>query len=904
MRPWWFLASLLCSGCLVPDSFVEAVLDRDGDGWRTDVIGGGDCDDGNPDVNPRGVEICGNDLDDDCDGTADLTGIGAKVWFFDGDGDGFGTATRDLLRCTKPRDHVEDSSDCDDGRDDIHPGAEDVCGNGLDEDCDLIIDNGGDPRRYWRDYDGDGAARRTDFIEACSRPPGYIDKTRSAYFDCNDLDPTISPLATESWYDGVDQDCFGANDYDMDGDSFTVSSALVQVPSILRSDAEDCDDTNRNISPTAPEIPYDGIDQNCDPTDDDDADLDGYPAALHGGTDCDDTDPAIHPGAVEIPYDRIDQDCDPSNEWDGDGDGQVVDPTTPENLVLLAGIRVPPGAGGTDCHDGDASIFLGAPEVCDGGPDQDCDGDLIEEFDCDADGYTAEGAPAGSADDCDDTDPDIHPGRYDPPYDGRDVDCGDRDDFDADGDGQTWTFYGGTDCDDRDPTVFLGAPELCEDGVDQDCDGGLTCGPTGHFDLADFPIDLTLDDWTVDGTPSAGPWHRNPTRHLGVFLARDTTADPVDTTERLAIVRLDRSGASSWLAAIHLVDDADPSFDSTFDGLLGAMLCDVQDDLEPELLVWTEAWLFAFRSADVLPGPSGPRPTILHRTPSQAAEIVDLRVDPSGVDAQAAPWARCLQGPRKAVPVVSWYPHEPGTELAAGTGFAVLGDVPWGRPGSGHSSTLHDAASDWGVHPVHPGSARSMVPTFSPASLSTAPTATLQVVESERDPPRVLVKPLSLAGGLSTDLRDPFTRFDYDGFPAGPEMAVVATVPDAREHLFLDDLDTVALLDESGDPPRIWEPALRPDPVPLRLAVQGGPFGERSATYVWSSPDGTTGGLAWAPGGPRVTGTASPPWTLAIDPAERPRIWPLDVDDDGDDDVVLLLPGAPARFLWLEKPSD
>ena len=36
--------------------------------------------------------------------------------------------------------------------------------------------------------------------------------------DCDDADATVFPGATDTWYDGVDQDCAGDNDYDFDGD--------------------------------------------------------------------------------------------------------------------------------------------------------------------------------------------------------------------------------------------------------------------------------------------------------------------------------------------------------------------------------------------------------------------------------------------------------------------------------------------------------------------------------------------------------------------------------------------------------------------------------------------------------------------------------------------------------------
>ncbi|MSP56999.1 MAG: hypothetical protein EXR69_15565, partial [Myxococcales bacterium] len=36
--------------------------------------------------------------------------------------------------------------------------------------------------------------------------------------DCNDADATVHPDATDTWYDGIDSDCAGDDDYDQDGD--------------------------------------------------------------------------------------------------------------------------------------------------------------------------------------------------------------------------------------------------------------------------------------------------------------------------------------------------------------------------------------------------------------------------------------------------------------------------------------------------------------------------------------------------------------------------------------------------------------------------------------------------------------------------------------------------------------
>lgn len=61
------------------------------------------------------------------------------------------------------------------------------------------------------------------------------------------------------------------------------------------------------VSPLFPETPYNGLDDDCDPTTpDDDLDEDGFPIA----EDCDDENPDINPDAEEIPNNGIDEDCD------------------------------------------------------------------------------------------------------------------------------------------------------------------------------------------------------------------------------------------------------------------------------------------------------------------------------------------------------------------------------------------------------------------------------------------------------------------------------------------------------------------------------------------------------------------------------------------------------------------
>ncbi|MCB9762498.1 MAG: hypothetical protein H6739_22055 [Alphaproteobacteria bacterium] len=125
--------------------------------------------------------------------------------------------------------------------------------------------------------------------------------------DCDDTDPDVHPEAPEQPYDGIDQDCDGVDLVDVDEDGWDA----------VEAGGEDCDDDAAAVNPGATEVWYNGLDEDCDGNDDD-QDVDGHGATEAGGDDCDDLDPLIHPGATDTPDDGVDSDCDGS---DGPGTG-------------------------------------------------------------------------------------------------------------------------------------------------------------------------------------------------------------------------------------------------------------------------------------------------------------------------------------------------------------------------------------------------------------------------------------------------------------------------------------------------------------------------------------------------------------------------------------------------------
>ena len=120
-------------------------LDNDSDGYGSAstttqacsapvgyVTNSSDCNDNNANINPNATEIC-DGIDNNCNG---LTDEGVMVTFYqDNDGDGYGNVNATTQACSAPTGYVANSMDCNDNNSAINPGASEICGDGLDNNC-------------------------------------------------------------------------------------------------------------------------------------------------------------------------------------------------------------------------------------------------------------------------------------------------------------------------------------------------------------------------------------------------------------------------------------------------------------------------------------------------------------------------------------------------------------------------------------------------------------------------------------------------------------------------------------------------------------------------------------------------------------------------------------------------
>ncbi len=340
--------------------------------------------------------------------------------------------------------------------------------------------------------------------------------------DCDDTNAQVHPEAIEEC-DGIDNDCDGEIDgaeatggsnwfADLDGDGYgdpNNQSRSCEQPSDHVGNDSDCDDEHADAYPGADEY-CDGYDNNCNNLVDedtavdvsiwyDDNDGDGYGNTNHSVEscdqptdytdeygDCDDADPDSHPGADEV-CDGADNDCDDevdeedaldSSTWYADDDGDAYGDTSDSTTACTRPSGYTDNA--EDCDDSDADINPGRYEECDG-IDNDCDGAI--------DGADAVDAETWYADD-----------------DGDDY--GDADDSQDACDQPSGYVDNSLDCDDGNGDISPDAEEIC-DGADNDCmsytseDGAITLDGTDNYLHIQSAIDDAVSGSTImicDGT--------------------------------------------------------------------------------------------------------------------------------------------------------------------------------------------------------------------------------------------------------------------------------------------------------------------------------------------------------------------------------------------------------------------
>ena len=501
------------------------------------VLDSSDCDDSSAAAFPGGTEVCDN-LDNDCNGSVDDGGLsGPNVFFADTDGDTYGDPDSSIATCLVPDGYSVDDADCDDTDATISPDgveADDLndndCDGWVDEDFirtgDIVIteinrqariggaviqNNGSWVEVYndsartidlsnWTIARGTSTSGQQVAIDPADAPllaPGGY----AVFCDSDDYEASATsawPLTCDYvWGDEAEASTFQGTYRNnvfyirRDADTFSVYSGGSRTTGLL------VDAVSWTYSATAGYWPRNAsYSMSLDSAYFDDTLNDQRTAwcstssSVTGAVTASTTwrwfdvtttvnDEYGTPGSAN--YDCL-------NDPDLDGDGYT---------------------GATDCDEGDATVYPGAPETCND-VDDDCDGvvddtpvdELLWYADIDGDTFgdallvdLACDQPSGFV--ADDTDCDDAVASTNP---GADELCNDIDD-DCDSsvdesavDAPTWyadidlDTYGsdastiddceqpvgyladGGDCDDADAAINPAATETC-DGVDQDCDG-------------------------------------------------------------------------------------------------------------------------------------------------------------------------------------------------------------------------------------------------------------------------------------------------------------------------------------------------------------------------------------------------------------------------------------------------
>jgi Zn-dependent metalloprotease/subtilisin-like proprotein convertase family protein len=356
----------------------------------------GDCNDNNSSINPNATEICGNSIDDNCDGQSDELCV-SYTYYADVDGDGSGNYSSSISTYSNvaPSGYVTVFGDCNDNDSSIQS-----------------------PITYYVDLDNDGIGSSFTASFCSSIAPAGFSTIAG---DCDDDDASIQSLVT--YYVDADGDGFGS--------STTSIWCSAVAPSGFSSQSGDCNDNNSSINPTATEICGNSIDDNCNGQTDElcvsytyYADVDGDGSGNYSSSistysnvapsgyvtvfgDCNDNDSSVQsPVTYFVDYDNdgigssftasfcsstapagfstIAGDCDDDDASiqssvtyyvDADGDGFGSSTTSVWcSAVAPSGFSSQTG----DCNDNNSLVNPNATEICGNGIDDNCNG-LVDE---------------------------------------------------------------------------------------------------------------------------------------------------------------------------------------------------------------------------------------------------------------------------------------------------------------------------------------------------------------------------------------------------------------------------------------------------------------------------------------------------------------------------------------------
>lgn len=483
-----------------------------------------------------------------CDSTItlNLTIVGSLTYYQDLDNDGYGNAAVSQTGCAAISGYVTNSSDCNDNNNAVYPGAVDIAGNGIDEDCngfdaplqlgiyqftgtldcatqDVAATN---TSANWTFSDftaqgnlcasGGGIFNRSDWNQT-----GFINLSQYNEFsitgaNCTNLNlsklalnhRTSSTGGTPTIFVRSSLDNFGS-DIDTIASSWNGNVLLTDTISLPATFANLSSVTFRfyviNQATSGSTLRMDNVSLwgntiSITPTlFYADADNDGFGDLTNdslscstpvgyvaNSTDCNDADAAINPNTV----------------WYMDMDGDLLG----DLMTTFTGCTPPTGyvLNSGDCDDSNASITVPTTYYSD--VDQDGFGDDATA----ADFCVTPPSMVAIGGDCNDNNNTIYPGAPEI-CDGFDNNCNGTNDeglvfntyyLDSDNDQfgaglglvscQTIPLPGyvlvNGDCDDANANVYPGATEILENDIDENCDG--VDGYLGLFDLTNVQVGL------------------------------------------------------------------------------------------------------------------------------------------------------------------------------------------------------------------------------------------------------------------------------------------------------------------------------------------------------------------------------------------------------------------------------